>query len=589
MTEAGANIYESLLDSLQDGVLVVERGGRIVVWNPAACRILGLAPGELAGKTFAELFIAREEFDAITEPVVSAVQGRGPGGRKVVPLHVGNETRTISVATSYIRSTRDGTCRTLTLSVVLSDITELTDLRETGVRLATVTEAQVGELRVAHREVEDRDQSLTRMRKKLKVTRLLAAGLTIAVFLVAGGYAWHVAGSFDGSRMPAVASSLNAGLGYGRQRIIVEPRPFGETISLLGTLVPRRTVTVPSPIEGQVAALHVRHGQEVAEGALLAELDTTKAERAYRRAQVAYIEAQEKFAILQDWENSAEVAGARQAFTRATLALEGQERRLKKATFLLEQGLIPASEHEDTERQHQGRLMDVEAARRNLEAARARGGAKALNKAALELSVAEEEMHALEEGLQQGTVRAPIAGVVLAAADGEGPAVGQSVERGETLMTIGDVSRMAASAKADEVDTVRIETGQPVSVTGNAFPTLTLRGIVTHVSSQAEERSRGAPYFEVRVALEPPDDAQRGMLRVGMSSNLEIVVYRNDAALLVPIDAVERHGGAYRLRVVDKDGGSVRERIVELGPTSVHSVEITAGLEPGDEIVVPAE
>lgn len=589
MTETGAGIHESLLDRLRDGVLVVERGGRIVALNPAACRILGLAPDELAGMTFAELFIAREEFDAITERVLSVVQGWGPGGPKVVSLRVGNETRTLSVATSYVRSTRGGTCRPLALSVVLSDITELTELRETGERLATVTEAQADELRVAHRKVEDRNRSLTRMRKRLKVARALAAGLTIAVFLVAGGYAWHAAGPFDGSRMPAVASSLDAGVGDGRQRMIVEPRPFGTTISLVGTLVPWRTVTIPSPIEGRIAALHVRHGQEVAEGALLAELDTSKTERAYRRAQVVYIEAQEKFATLRDWENSAEVAGARQAFTRATLALEGRESHLNKAAFLLEQGLIPASEHEDAERQHQGQLLDVEAARRSLEAARARGGAKALNKAALELSGAEEEMHALEEGLQQGTVHAPIAGVVLATPDGGGLAIGQSVERGETLMAIGDVSRMAASARADEVDAVRIETGQPVSVTGNAFPALTLRGIVTHVSSHAEEGSGGAPYFEVRVALEPPDDAHRGLLRVGMSSNLEIVVYHNDSALLVPIDAVERHGGAYRLRVVDKEGGRVRERAVEIGFTSLHSVEITAGLEPGDEIVVPAE
>ena len=113
------------------------------------------------------------------------------------------------------------------------------------------------------------------------------------------------------------------------------------------------------------------------------------------------------------------------------------------------------------------------------------------------LSNVEEEMSELEAGLERATVHAPIGGIVLAPAQGDELTTGRSVKKGETLARIGDFTRMSATAKADEVDVVHIETGQPVEATGDAFPGLILRGTVAHVSSQARERSMGASLFDV--------------------------------------------------------------------------------------------
>ena len=52
---------------------------------------------------------------------------------------------------------------------------------------------------------------------------------------------------------------------------------------------------------------------------------------------------------------------ARRALTRAKLALEGKESQLRRSAFLLEQGLISASQHEDTERQYRSQSIDFEA------------------------------------------------------------------------------------------------------------------------------------------------------------------------------------------------------------------------------------
>ena len=140
--------------------------------------------------------------------------------------------------------------------------------------------------------------------------------------------------------------------------------------------------------------------------------------------------------------------------------------RLQRTAFLLEQGLIPASQHEEAERQYQRQILDVEAARQDLDAARARGGEEALDKAVLELSGAEDERRELAESLGTGRVHAPVSGAVLAPSRSGANvlAAGRSVEEGEALLRIGDFSRMTAIAAVDEVDVVRIAVGQVVGV-----------------------------------------------------------------------------------------------------------------------------
>ena len=162
------------------------------------------------------------------------------------------------------------------------------------------------------------------------------------------------------------------------------------------------------------------------------------------------------------------------------------------------------------------------------------------------------------------------------------------MDKGGVLLAVGDFSRMAALTAVDEVDVLRIGVGQRVLVTGNAFRDLRLRGAVSRVSSQPLPKVRGVVQFEVEVTLDPLEPEQRERLRTGMSSRLDIVVYRKEAALLVPIKAVSKRGGTHRLRVMDRETREVREREVEIGPTTLDSVEIVAGLSVGEQIVLPA-
>ena len=591
MTGGHTGIHGRVLENLLDGVMVVERGGTVTVLNAAAGRILGIAADEAKGKSFADLFLPRSELEELGDLILREVAGEGETGRQVVTLDPDGEARSLSVATSYLRQTADGVSVPVALIAVFSDITELRELRESELRMAKAVEAQNAELQSAYRQIEERNDTLSRTLKKVQVARIMATVLVIGVFLGAGAYVWQpldlfnesFVGGSPGSSMIAEAGADAAG---GFYILKVDPEPVRETISLRGQLVPWRTVTVTSFIESRVAAIHFQSGQEVREGDLLVELDTFEAVRAHREAQVRYIDALTAFETIRDWESGPEMAAARRSFARARMALENQENQVKRATFLLEQGLIPASQHEEAERQYRSQLLDREAAREDLEAVSARGGREALDKAKLELSAAEEEMQELARNLERAHVHAPLSGIVLARSGSAGLVEGRSVGKGEALLTIGDFSRMAAKAKVDEIDVVRIALGQPVSVTGNAFAGLRLQGTVTHVASQPDPRSGGTPQFDVVVTLDPLDARQKEQIRAGMSSRLQIVVYSREDALMVPLEAVDDRGGSYWMSVIDPSTREVTEREVEIGPTTQDSIEVLAGLAPGDEIVV---
>ena len=284
MTEGQAGIHGRLLDHLLDGVMVVEPRGAITVLNPAAARILGVSLDEVAVKTFTDLFIAREGFEEFSDLVLDAVNGEGEGGRQVVKLGTGDAARTLSVAISYIRSSRHGAGETVALIAVFSDITELRELRETELRMAKAVEAQHAELQAAYRRIEERNETLAAMLKKVQVARVLATTVVIGVFLGAGAYVWQPLDLFASAFGPSVVFPADAGAAKGLQTVVVEPRQLRETIALVGTIAPWRTVAVTSPIESRVLAVHFQYGQKVEEGDLLVELDTSEMVRKHRRA-----------------------------------------------------------------------------------------------------------------------------------------------------------------------------------------------------------------------------------------------------------------------------------------------------------------
>ena len=586
-----ALIYKSILDNMNSGVMTLDSDGHVMTFNPAASRILGLSRDEVVGRPFAAVFMTLGGMDDFNQAILDAVYDVAINRQQVVEIRL-NDTapRSLALMASYLHVVQNGETRRIGVVALFNDITEVKELREAEVRLAESVKVQHAKLQDAYHKIEENNLALASAMKRGRI----AAGAIISLFLALGLYAWDTNLSTADTRPSA--SVPDAPTTTDLRTVVVAPQRLSSTISLVGQLAPHRKVSVTSPISGTVAATYFQYGEEVAKGQRLIDLDTTKVEQDYREAQAAHIKALKRFNEVEDWDNNIEVSRARRSITRAKMALEAQKDKLEETSFLLEQGLIPTSEHEAAARQYHNQQLDYEAAQVDLAAVLVRGGADEKRVARLELENARTRMQILKDTLEQARVTAPISGVVLQPSqedkgrpgqDEDGLTVGRTVTQGERLLTIGDLDSLSVVGQVDEVDIVEIRPSQTVGVSGDAFHDLALHGTVVYVSSQATQNQgrQALPSFEIVVALENLSEAQRQRLRLGMSANLEVVMYDKPDALLVPISAVQTRSDGTWLRVRKKGSNEVRQVPVEVGLTTMEAVEILRGIEAGDEVV----
>ena len=589
MTRRESPMHGEILEHMSDGVLSVDGDGRIMTFNPAAVRLLGIPADAALNRTLAELFLTRAGFDDFNQAIIDAVQGALTGEPRTVEVRIDDAVRLFTLTTSYLGTDGDGENRGVI--AVFADVTELKELRQSERRLAETLEAQHAELQSAYRELEEGNQTLATALRKVQIARVVATTFVIGLFVLVGAVAWHspLAPASASSSDPVADGAKDGGV------ITVAPERLISTISVFGRLAPRREVLVTSPAAGKVAEAHFLYGERVAIGQQLLKLDTTEIEREHREALAAHINATKNLAELEDWANNPEMARVRRDLSKARLALDNQKNKLEQTALLLEQGIVSAAEHDAALRQYEGQRLDYELLERDRQTVLAKGDADARQVARLELENARIRVRRLKETLANATVAAPIAGVLLQPAqtgfgDEERLLVkGQVVNQGEPLFTIGDVEGLSVRGWVDEVDVDKIRLAQAVMVRGDAFPDLELRGAVTHVSRQARQGSaRDVPTFEFVAAVEGLAAAERASLRLGMSATVEIVVADKPDALLVPISAVQIQGDETWLRIRDPRDGGIERRRVETGTTTLTQVEIVSGLRAGEEVLLAA-
>ncbi len=589
-------LHLKVLESMSEGVMTVDPDSRIGLFNPAASRLLGLEGAEVQGKLFGEVFLSREGLEEFSDAVLAAVYDQAVGSRLTVTLRLEDDTELfVEVTTSYLTDRADGTTRRIGIVAVFDDVTEIETLRKAERELAESTKEQNIKLRDAYREIEEKNRALDSALKKVSAVRVVAMLVVFVLFAGAAWYVWDEAGTaLRGEITGTSGSSADA---KEVVTVTVAPRRFTTTLSFVGRLAPRKEVRVTSPISGKVARVLFEYGDRVSAGQPLVELDTAETRRRYRSGQAEYLEARDRLRELEDWNNSPEMARVRRSVVRAKLELEARRNKLAETALLLDKGIIPASEQETARRQYDAQKLSYEAAQQDLEAARTKGDADALQIAQLKLENVETRLQEMEETLQNAVIHAPVSGIVLQPGDGGGKekgggdaealAAGRSVSEGGYLLTVGDLDGLSVAGEIDEVDVVKLRPGQPVRISGDAFPDFELEGKITRISPQARGKGRRrVPTFDVAAAVDSLSDVYRRRLRLGMSANVVVLVRDEPAALLVPLSAVKGRDGKYWVSVSTREDGTVRRVPVEIGATTLNQVEILNGLKAGDEVIV---
>ena len=587
MTDRDPEIHRRLLESLTDGVMVIDFDGSIRMANSTVYRMFGLNPEETLGRSFGEVFIEFDGFDTFTEAVLDAVAERRNEAHRVARVRVGENLRSLAVTVSCLASEGGPDSETEAVIVLVSDITEVRELRDNELRQAGVIKSQLEEIQVAYRDLEASNAELSAITRRVRRTRVAAVLFVLVLFSAIGSF---YLGPIDVLGSTAATDVIPEDWDPGAApTVTVVPQELRSTIALRGRLVPGRVVEIVSPLDGNVGAVHVSAGDRVTKGDLLADLDTGKIVEEVRRAEIEHIRARDRLEEIDDWDNSDEMARARNSLRRSRTALDDAELNLEKTAFLLEQGLVPASEHESARRQRDDRILDLEEAQRQMHAAEAKGSEDLRRIALLEARTAEERLREHEAKLALVEVRAPVSGVVIEPNDRDAKplAKGRALTQGELMLRISETERLSVITHVNEVDVGKVGEGHKAWITGPGFPGLEIEGTVARVSSQAGNLSGrgGGPQFEVVIALGRLEAETLVKLRVGMSAHVTILVHYREDALLVPISAVRRMNGKTWLHVVAGAGEPPDMREVDVGLTTLDSVEVLSGVSPGERIV----
>jgi HlyD family secretion protein len=147
------------------------------------------------------------------------------------------------------------------------------------------------------------------------------------------------------------------------------------------------------------------------------------------------------------------------------------------------------------------------------------------------------------------------------------------------LVIIADTGKMRIVTSFFESAVAYIKTGQRAEVVADHAPGRVFKGEVISISQLGFAYGQSST-----VSVEVMVDNEEGLLRAGLTAAVSIIVARNDEALAIPSRFLRGSGsGCYVWR--QEDSRPVRTP-VETGIADRQFVEILAGLEVGDEVVM---
>ncbi len=265
----------------------------------------------------------------------------------------------------------------------------------------------------------------------------------------------------------------------------------------------------------------------------------------------------------------------------------------------------------EVDQQYKKLRSDVEEAQAEVERVKQQNASRLASKEAdranrkRTLSIREDRLAKLKEQLAATKMYAPTDGLVVYASSmskrrgmimmgaGEQIQIGATIKPNETIIVLPDTSEMVASVRVQEAVAGRIHPGQPAVVRVEAFPNEAFQGTVSEVSILAESggwRDPNRREYTVKVLLDAKNEDMR--LKPGMRCEAEILLGKAENVLAAPVQAVFYEG---KIAYVYKDlgGGRYARTPVRVGRRATGLVEIAAGLEEGDAVLLrepsPAE
>ena len=378
----------------------------------------------------------------------------------------------------------------------------------------------------------------------------------------------------------------------------VERGPIRVSVSSTGRIESNLDVEIMSQASGEIINLPYDISDSVEKGALLVELDPEDEERSVQKAKVTLASSQAKLAqARQNYEVAKQTLANDESLAKvdlesAKVKYEDAKAKSERMKKLLENKRVSEEECETAQTSTSLALADLNNAKTRLKEI-------AVDREALEtkhqdIILAECQVESdtisletTQERLKETKVYAPISGTISDKFVQIGTIVSSpmsNVGGGTALFTLSDLSRIFVVASVDESDIGKIEVGQQVDVTADAFSDRHFPGKVIRIATKGDNVSNVVT-FEVKIEVLGRD---KNILKPEMTANVDILVADKRDVLLLPAEVI--HGSGPRQFVLLPGGENSKEERhpIVIGVNDGIQVEIQEGLVEGQEVLRPA-
>ena len=364
--------------------------------------------------------------------------------------------------------------------------------------------------------------------------------IVVGLALIGGGYGYW-----------QWSQNATAQLAAPPATVTVETGTVERLVLASGVIEAGNLVSVGARVSGLIETLAVDLGDTVAQGDLIAEIESLDQQNEVLQAEadLAQIEAQ--------------IVASGASLREAELALD-RARQLNAKSLTS--------------------TVDLESAETALAVARANGKALTAQRARADIAVTSARL-----ALERTRITAPVAGTVVAVVTSQGQTV-NALNSTPTIVKIADLTRMIVKADVSEADITRVAPGQQATLTLLGEPDtpiaatlLAIEPAPAAIKTADKVDTDKAIYYVARFDVENPT----GKLRIGMTAEVRIRLAR---ATDVPVVLVSTLGpvqpdGRYVVEVWDPVRATRELRDVTIGVSDNITAEVTSGLKPGDLVV----
>jgi len=311
-------------------------------------------------------------------------------------------------------------------------------------------------------------------------------------------------------------------------------RDITQSVSYSGSIESRTRVRISSKVAGRVSAVFFEELDEVAKGQVLVKLE--------------------------DDEIKAKLNQLKEALNQAKINRKNAKKNLHRIKELFKKGFASKEQLDNAQQAYDVATALVKQNQSSYEVAHAR--------------------------LEQTSIRAPISGTSVSKNVTVGEIVagplsgGGNVAFPTAIAEIADLGNLEVHAGIDELDIGKIEVGQEVSISVDAFPDKTFKGTVKEIALMTSGRREMGITYRVKSNMESPEK----LLKLGMTANVDFVIRSEKQVPSVPQKSIFTQGDKRFVFAVNDQ--EIYRKEIMTGIEGEEFVEVTSGLQPGEKIVI---